>query len=269
MAERTFLIRLDAALADRFLAGLGSQRESLQPLESPHELFSHLVNGKTARGVIVASDARDLDPRWFREVRRRAPQAPMLVVCRECSDESWRRLLLAGAAGVLRPPWEGIDIEAELASEPALTNMFRRHGPVRQHGKVMFRYSLPSDPEYVIGVVHMVALLAMEFGFPPPDYTMNLPLAVDEALTNAIVHGNGRDARKRVDVEGLVDAKTMRIKIRDEGRGFSREETDSPLDPGNIMAPGGRGLFLIESVMDEVRWTQDGRCIEMIRRHQT
>ncbi len=58
----------------------------------------------------------------------------------------------------------------------------------------------------------------------------------------------------------------LRLKVRDEGDGFRREEARSPLDGGNLLSPSGRGLFLIESVMDEVRYSQDGRCIEMIKR---
>ena len=130
----------------------------------------------------------------------------------------------------------------------------------------MFRYTLPSDTDYVPGIVHVVSLMAMEFGFPSLDYMMNLPLAVDEALTNAIVHGNQRDPNKRVEVEGQVDDSMLRLKFTDEGRGFKREEAANPLDPERLLATGGRGLFLIESVMDEVKWSQDGRTIEMIKR---
>jgi serine/threonine-protein kinase RsbW len=167
---------------------------------------------------------------------------------------------------VLRPPFEGLDLQAELASETAIGNVFRRHAGLAPHGKAMFRYSFPSDPEYIPGVVHVVAMLAMEFGFERADYTMNLPLALDEALSNAIVHGNRRDLRKRVEVEGSIDAGVLRLKVRDEGDGFRRDAARNPVQPENLMAPSGRGLFLIESVMDEVRFTQDGRCIEMQKR---
>jgi serine/threonine-protein kinase RsbW len=106
----------------------------------------------------------------------------------------------------------------------------------------------------------------MEFGYAAADYTMNLPLAIDEAVSNAIIHGNRRDRTKRVEVEGQVDAQAIRIKVRDEGQGFERDLTRDPVHPENLLASSGRGLFLIESVMDEMRHSQDGRCIEMVKR---
>jgi serine/threonine-protein kinase RsbW len=265
MADPTWLIRLHPGVADEFVATLGDQKEDLEFLDSPAAFFEKLDNIKTPMAVVVVERAEDLDPLWFREVRRRSDVAQVLVVARSCSESTWRRLVLSGAVGVECPPWN-VDLEAELYSEPVLSNLFRRHAGVRPHGKTMFRYTLPSDTDYVVGIVHIVSLMALEFGFPSLDTMMNLPLAVDEALTNAIVHGNQRDPNKRVEIEGQVDDAMLRLKITDEGRGFRREEAANPLDPERLLATGGRGLFLIESVMDEVRWTQEGRCIEMIKR---
>jgi len=56
------------------------------------------------------------------------------------------------------------------------------------------------------------------------------------------------------------------VKVRDEGEGFERDPNHDPLDPANLLAASGRGLFLIESLMDEVKFTQEGRCIEMVKR---
>lgn len=219
-----------------------------------------------ARLLVAVADAGDVALAWWRELRRRRPRAQLLICCRECPEETWRRWIAAGARGVLRAPFRDIDLDAEFTDEPAVTNVFRRHPGLQDQGKILFRYSFPSDPQYISGIVHMVSLLALEFGFSAEDYTMNLPLAVDEAVSNAIIHGNRRDASKRVEVEGVVDAGQLRIKVRDEGEGFRREAERDPLDPKNLLAPSGRGLFLIESLMDEVRFTLDGRCIEMLKR---
>ena len=101
----------------------------------------------------------------------------------------------------------------------------------------MFRYTFPSDPQYIPGIVHVVSLLAMEFGFSLADYTMNLPLALDEAVSNAIIHGNRRDVRKNVEVEGQIDAQLVRLKVRDEGKGFRRESTPRPAATGEPLGP--------------------------------
>jgi serine/threonine-protein kinase RsbW len=266
MPFEAFLIALDAALARELEQGLGEQRASLRPLAAPRQLLEDGEAVAMPRVVVAIEDAARLDPAWWRALRSKDPQAQLLVACRTCADETWRRWLVLGASNVLRPPFLGIDLEAEFSGEPALSAVFRRHPGLAAHGKTLFRYTFPSDPQYIPGVVHAVALLALEFGFPPADVTMNLPLAVDEAVSNAIIHGNKRDQRKRVEVEGQIDGELLRLKVRDEGDGFQHDRSHSPVDPENLLSPSGRGLFLIESVMDAMRFTQDGRCIEMQKR---
>jgi serine/threonine-protein kinase RsbW len=266
MTFEVHLISGDSALEQELGAALGEQRAALRRLASPAELLDVAASDPMPRALVVVEDAHALDPVWWRTVRARAPQAQLVVVCRKCSDEIWRRWILLGATAVLRAPLDGVDLEAEYAGEPQVSSLFRRHPGLASSGKTMFRYTFPSDPQYIPGIVHVVSLLAMEFGFTVADYTMNLPLALDEAVSNAIIHGNRRDVRKNVEVEGQIDAQLVRLKIRDEGKGFRREQTRDPLRPENLLAPSGRGLLLIESVMDEVRYTQEGRCIEMHKR---
>lgn len=266
MPVQTCLISLDDDVAAEFTAALVNELDGLVALAGPADLLQHLESAEAARAVIAVLDAAELDVAWLRQAGEMSPLAQILVACRKCDDETWRRLLLCGCHAILRSPFAGIDLDVEFAGEPAVTQIFRRHALLHEQGKVLFRYSLPSDPQYIPGVVHIVALLAMEFGFSRADYTMNLPLAIDEALSNAIVHGNRRDLRKHVEVEGVIESGSLRLKVRDEGEGFRRDTAAHPLEAGNLMAPSGRGLFLIESVMDEVRYSQEGRCIEMIKR---
>jgi serine/threonine-protein kinase RsbW len=265
MAFEAHLIALDPALAEDFLRATGEGRGAVR-MHAPSPDLAALGESAHPRIVIAVGDVATLDPAWWRSLQARAPQAQLLLVCRTCSDEAWRRWILLGALAVLRAPFASLDLETEFASEPAVTNVFRRHPTLAAHGKSMFRYRFPSDPQFIPGVVHMVSLLAMEFGFAPAEWGMNVPLAVDEAVSNAIIHGNRRDVRKQVEVEGQIDAQALRVKVRDEGDGFQRDPGHDPVRPENLLAASGRGIFLIESVMDEVRFTQDGRCIEMVKR---
>jgi anti-sigma regulatory factor (Ser/Thr protein kinase) len=266
MAFEADLLAIDPALAREFEVALGEARARLRRLDSAQSLVDAASAESPTRVVVAIDDAAKLDPAWWRSVQQRAPHARLLIASRTCDDETWRRWLLLGAVAVVRPPFDTLDLEILFAGEPAVSQMFRRQAEVAALGKAMFRYSVPSDPQYIPGIVHVVALLAMEFGWSVADWATNLPLALDEALSNAIKHGNRRDPKKRVEVEGQVDSAFVRIKVRDEGAGFARDPNHDPVDPANLLAPSGRGLFLIESVMDEVRYTQDGRCIEMVKR---
>ena len=88
------------------------------------------------------------------------------------------------------------------------------------------------------------------------DAVYSLSLALRESVTNAIVHGNGNDKDKRVFIEFAPiegDCQGLAIRVRDEGTGFDVTMLADPLTPENLMKPGGRGIFLIRTLMDEMR----------------
>ena len=267
MQQDCRLIPLDESVAAAVRAALGAGADAVGSSDSLAAFATASDERPTACALVAVADAAQLDRGWWLGVRRRAPAARLLIVCDTCSDEAWRSWLVAGATNVLRLPLATLDLELELANEAAISQVFRRDPALAGFGKALFRYLIPSDAQYVPGIVHVISLWAMEFGFGYADHAMNLPLAMDEALSNAIIHGNRRDARKRVEIEGTIDSSMLRIRVRDEGAGFRPESRrHDPADPQALMASSGRGLFLIESVMDEVRYTEDGRCIEMRKR---
>ena len=96
------------------------------------------------------------------------------------------------------------------------------------------------------------------------DFVYTAVLLASEAVTNAIEHGNELDAAKKVHIEFYADAKTRQLWVEDEGAGFSPEHVDDPLEDENLLADGGRGIFLIEELADEVRYEKEGRRIGMI-----
>ena len=91
--------------------------------------------------------------------------------------------------------------------------------------------------------------------------------AVREALANAIRHGCERDPEKRVQVcVACDDARGMLIVVRDPGRGFDPASIPSPVQGENLFSQGGRGIFLINELMDEVSFEKGGTEIRMRKR---
>ena len=84
-----------------------------------------------------------------------------------------------------------------------------------------------------------------------------------EAVNNAILHGNNLDVEKMVDVEISYKAKMLRIKIKDEGRGFIPENVPDPTTPENIEEINGRGIFLMTRLADEVKYSKRGNSVTM------
>jgi serine/threonine-protein kinase RsbW len=100
-----------------------------------------------------------------------------------------------------------------------------------------------------------------------PDATFAIRLALEEALINAIKHGNKFDPNKVVRVEASITPQVAEIIIEDEGTGFQRACIPDPTTDENVERLHGRGVMLIESYMDEVNWQSGGRRIRMVRRN--
>ncbi len=79
-----------------------------------------------------------------------------------------------------------------------------------------------------------------------------MEIAVREALTNAIKHGNRLDTGKRVDVGLVVNVGGIEITIEDEGEGFDPGAVADPLAPDNLLRTQGRGIFYMRKFMDRI-----------------
>ena len=83
-------------------------------------------------------------------------------------------------------------------------------------------------------------------------------LAVDEALVNAICHGNGHDETKRVRFTSHLSPDRVRVEISDEGAGFDPDSLPDPTAPNRIGCPGGRGVLLMRAFMSRVEFSDHG-----------
>ena len=92
-----------------------------------------------------------------------------------------------------------------------------------------------------------------------------LKLALEEALINAVKHGNKLDPAKRVRGRATVTADRAEIVVQDEGVGFTRVAIPDPTLEENLEKTSGRGILLIEAYMDEVQWSDQGRRVRMVK----
>ncbi len=90
-------------------------------------------------------------------------------------------------------------------------------------------------------------------------------LALEEALVNAIKHGNKLDPKKKVIVEARVSRDRVEIEVEDEGAGFVRTSVPDPTEEDNLCKCSGRGILLIEAYMNSVNWSRGGRRVRMVR----
>lgn len=122
--------------------------------------------------------------------------------------------------------------------------------------------TIPSDTS--IGSSLIVGLLeAMEqFGWPPQDI-FRVQLAYEEAIVNAIRHGNRFADDKTVDVHMHCDMDQVSIEITDMGAGFDPRSVPDPRDDDRLEIPGGRGVMLIQELMTFVDYNERGNRVHM------
>jgi len=87
----------------------------------------------------------------------------------------------------------------------------------------------------------------------------NIMISVTECVSNAIIHGNQNNIEKLVHLELSVENNVLRFIIKDEGEGFDQTELKDPTAPENIEKTGGRGIFLIKHLSDDVKFEENGK----------
>jgi serine/threonine-protein kinase RsbW len=93
-------------------------------------------------------------------------------------------------------------------------------------------------------------------------------LALEEAVINAIKHGNKLDPAKQVSIEAEISDAGVDIKVQDEGAGFNRDDVPDPTLDENLDKNSGRGILLIESYMTGAKWSDHGRRLHMFKRRE-
>ena len=128
--------------------------------------------------------------------------------------------------------------------------------------------SLPSRIETVAAAAAAVAQFVGRFGVSD-DAAYGIDMAVREAVTNAVLHGNRQDENKTVDIvlKSLPDA--VEISVHDQGHGFNPENVPDPTATENLLKTSGRGIFFMRTFMDEVYWLirpEGGTTVRMLKR---
>ncbi|WP_186804885.1 ATP-binding protein [Limihaloglobus sulfuriphilus] len=99
-----------------------------------------------------------------------------------------------------------------------------------------------------------------------PEDRFALELVLDEAITNAVKHGNKNDPDKKVTVSYSITPKQFEIEITDEGPGFEIEDLPDPRREENLFKTSGRGVLLMKAYMDKVKFNKKGNSVRMVKR---
>jgi len=117
---------------------------------------------------------------------------------------------------------------------------------------------LPDIEEYIMSILKKVNLSKEKFN--------NLSLAAAEAASNSIVHGNNCNIEKKVIITIKIDDKEVKVKFKDEGTGFDLVKIPDPTKPENLFKDSGRGIYIMKSFLDDLKFdfTPEGTEVTLI-----
>lgn len=125
------------------------------------------------------------------------------------------------------------------------------------------KIQIPSLIENIRVVESFIDNSKDEFEFEDDIYG-NIMVAVTESVNNAIRHGNKFDKDKNVYLTLQVEENQLTFEIEDEGPGFDYENLPDPTSPENLENPGGRGIFLMRNLCDQVNFEENGKRVQLV-----
>jgi len=124
---------------------------------------------------------------------------------------------------------------------------------------------VPSETRYIRKVSSRILSWLSRYNIDE-SRLFDIRLCVEEAVRNAMVHGNHSDNKLLVRTAYWIDNGALNIEIEDEGRGFYHEEVDDPTLACHLLKNSGRGVYLIKKLMDKVEYNDKGNKVTMIKR---
>jgi serine/threonine-protein kinase RsbW len=129
---------------------------------------------------------------------------------------------------------------------------------------IEFVLELPSDLRLIEAVVGYLVGRCRAVAIQGSRLDLNFRVGMTEALANAVLYGNANDPEKVVRVEVTLQPGRVEVRVIDQGTGFDPLAVPDPTTPENLLAPGGRGLFLIRHLMDEMEFNERGNVLRMV-----
>ena len=131
--------------------------------------------------------------------------------------------------------------------------------------RLAIELEIPSDVRYIERVVELVTGQCEQLCYTARHCALNVPVALTEALANAILRGNRENPEKHVRVSARMDVNRLVMEVADEGEGFDLDEcTLDPTTEDRLDSEDGRGLYLMRRLMDSVeRFNDHGNVVRL------
>lgn len=225
-------------------------------------------------------------------IRKRHPEVPVILMTAHGSEKVATDALRAGAASYVPKKVLAEELAKTAQNVLDISDQDRvREQMLRGMEEASYRFVLDSNPEHIRPLVGFFHEQLDSVSFGDEAGLMQMKVALDEALTNAIHHGNlevsseirershseymrtieerrktAPWSERRIHITARLSPDQAAFTIRDEGPGFDVSSLPDPTDPLDVDKVHGRGIFLIRTFMDEVNHNEAGNEITMIKR---
>ena len=123
---------------------------------------------------------------------------------------------------------------------------------------------IPSTPQGREQAEAEIMSVVAKLGFSE-EARFSIRLAMEEAVVNAVKHGNRFDSTKKIFLRYSCNHKTFTLAVKDEGDGFDPSTVPDPTAPENLARPNGRGIMLMTAYMDRVTYSEKGNEVIMVK----
>ena len=274
-------------------------RDQIRTILAPHgleivesDVLNPELSGLETADVLVIDPAvtRNADEEMIKKIKLKRPRLPVIVVSVKGNEELVIRALQNGAASYVPK----LLLEQELLRTVRdVLNAAREHESksrtLQRRRELTCQFELENDRKLISCVVDHLQQCCAEFGlFDEENELIRVGMALDEALANAMMHGNlevssslrdkdGNDyeetsrqraddpkyRNRRVRVSARFDKSSAEFVIQDDGPGFAHRDLENPTDDGNLERVSGRGVLLMRTFMDLVEFNAKGNCVTM------
>ncbi|MGQ9630054.1 MAG: ATP-binding protein [bacterium] len=192
------------------------------------------------------------------------PDLPVVVITEFTSVREVVEALQNGAYNFITKPLRAEEVGEVVRKGLRIHRKLKSNKDILPYLKHTIEIGFPSRSDLLSGTIYQVVERIKELGYTG-EQVSDITLSLDEALANAIEHGNRGDPTKSVHLKATLSAERVRISVRDEGEGFDYRAIPNPKDEEHRFKGSGRGVFLIKCFMDSVRFNESGNEITFVK----
>ena len=189
----------------------------------------------------------------------------VIVLTSDANVDTAIEALNLGANNFLHKPPNSEEILNVLWRATKHREIFLENEELNPFTERSIHIEIPSHLKFIKGIAHNIIADAKLMGYDERDLRDKIPVTVDEAVTNAIKHGNKFQEDKKVTIDVSMNTDRIKIVVADEGEGFDVSKVPDPTDPTNYLKASGRGILFMRIGMDDIRYNAKGNMLTLIK----